>query len=59
MDEMGGEGAGVRHVTSIPSLAKGVVFSLYEAASAAAVSQLNERQGIPSAASQMRSPLQA
>ena len=47
VSQMSAEGTLVRHVTSILIPGEEVVFSLYEAPSAAAVRQLNERAAIP------------
>jgi hypothetical protein len=47
IDEMSGEGIGVRDVSCTLIPREEVVFSLYDGPSAAAVQQLNERAGIP------------
>jgi hypothetical protein len=47
VSQMCTEGTLVRHVTSILIPGEEVVFSLYEAPSAVAVRQLNERAAIP------------
>ena len=47
MEELGAEGTPVRDISCTPIPGEEVVFSVYEAPSAATVQQLNERAGIP------------
>ena len=47
MEEMGGEGTRVRHISCILIPDEEVVFSVYEGPSAVVVQQVSERAGIP------------
>jgi hypothetical protein len=47
MEQMGGEGTSIRSISSTLIPSEEVVFSVYEAPSAAAVRQLNERAAVP------------